>query len=157
MISYFSVACPVILLSPHFSIQSCLLISVYKVVSSSQYTKLSPHLSIQSCLLISPFFTTYIMLVIEIKSINLYRVVSSYSVCCFRGTQFVPLTNINSVMLPAAFILKFKKPVALSHQLIRQIEKLAGGLPYSYFIYTYLILTLYLLTLFLLYTYLPYS
>ena len=44
----------------------------------------------------------------------------------YRGTQFVQSTNINSVMMPAAFILKFKKPIALSQQTIKQIERLQG-------------------------------
>lgn len=48
-------------------------------------------------------------------------------VCVFyRMTQFVQSTSINSVMMPAAFILKFKKPIAVSQQTIKQIERLQG-------------------------------
>lgn len=37
---------------------------------------------------------------------------------------------MNSIVMPAAFVLKLKKPVALSDAVISQIEKLQGNLSY---------------------------
>ncbi|XP_067929237.1 mediator of RNA polymerase II transcription subunit 1-like [Watersipora subatra] len=46
-------------------------------------------------------------------------------------TQFVVSTNINSVMMPASYVLKLKKPIALTQQTIKQIERLQGSCNFS--------------------------